>query len=191
MGSIKNVLFIIQNYLLLLYWSFIPRPPLPLHVWIPLLTQLFSSSQSCLIWAPLIPIKAHLHLSRLACGINRPSYTHTSTLLTVRAVTPRLCVREDTESEPNLPRRQYEVTAPVRYSPPHWMVLGYILGRGSDRSDPPASPLLSLTWMTSKRPPSFFVQASKQHRNVLKSAGLRSGSSKRHFGPLGPASIYL
>lgn len=70
-------------------------------------TQLLFLFKSSLIWAPLIPIKIHLQLSRLSVALITP---HTHTLRTVRAVTPCLCMREDTQSEPNLSRHQYEVT---------------------------------------------------------------------------------
>lgn len=71
-------------------------------------TQLLFLFKSSLIWAPLIPIKTHLQISRLSVALITP---HRHTLRTVRAVTPCLCMREDTQSGPNLSRHQCEVTA--------------------------------------------------------------------------------
>lgn len=59
-----------------------------------------------------------------------------------------------------------------------WMLLGCILEEGvPGSSDPPASAPLSLTWMTSEGG----IWRGTRHRNVVRSAALRTGFPQRHF----------
>lgn len=147
--------------------------------------QHFFLSKSLIIWIPSFPLTAptppRSHSSWLLVALITP---HTEgTLRAVKAMTPCLCMREDAQSEPILPRRQCEVTVCALFSALDGTGMHFGRGVGQQR------PTSIRAWHESQVKELF--QASEEHMNVHKSVELHSGFSQRHFGPFGPTSICL